>query len=1065
MNSLRPTSGFPEGLQPSAQAQPTAPPTVHSMHGIHPSQVFFNLDIRRALQMHKALAIGIFALVLFAISGYVYKTWSNYSAESLVSVQMGQQHVIETGPSGNRWPLDGNSYEAYMQQQVHNVTRPDVLAGAVKRMPNWKFSDESDQQAAARLDRKTTITRVGGGYQISIKTRAKSADLAAQMANAIAASFIDSARREMRAGDQERIELLREERERIEKELAADRAEQEDLNKKLGIAAVSGIIPDPVDEQLSALRTELVRARAENDQAAARLTAGGTTNSAALEAAADEIAMSDAGIVSMKTALNSRRSILISQMANLTPNHPQYKQDADELAQINANIENMSKEVRAKAAARIQQKLKGDLERTSQVEARLNAQLAQMAAAAGTATPRMQRFNDLTTDIQRLQTRFTTVEEQYRNLTLENNAPGSVYLSQAAPPPLGADHDKVIRNVGIMLVMGLVFAFGGALTAHNLDQRIFIAGDVERVLGFPPMAQLPDLYEVGTGVSEEYMLRLAAAVEHAYQQDSLKSCIFTGVTPGAGATTICKRVTSMLEAMGRQTVQVDASGTPATAPAPEGVSDASRELVPTRTSRSSALLQQMAEETGEESIVLTDTAPLLVSGETEYLARFVDSAIVVIESGVTTRRQLRDVANTLQRLDVRSAGFVLNRISLGTANPAFRESVRAVERHVDAQTRSLTRENGKKRREPAAEQPDQSELKSTEDERLIEPKKAAEPEFKPTEQPTGVTQEIPAAKAPTVPEPPARVASNNPLPEQPSVLQTPRKRVATSGAQLPRGREASRGDEPRVAPVSIPQSNPAPKPKLEVPAVAKTDSMPVPAPLAEPVPEPVVPRIPFKPRVDPPLWPASRASEPGIPFNPVSAAPGPAEMPVPKVQPNVAPVSAAIPVIPPAEPATTRMQSPFVSGQAPVNPPSSAPPVTPAGVPSSGQDPAAADVDDLPYSAASRLGGLRNLLVTLGLKTLNQEGQQPEAAVEERPAQRPVYAEPYRPAIAHVDQPTPQAVIAQPEFLPPRVAAEPAEREKDPAPQARPVKPSSNRWGDDDIETLPSWRGQYRKRR
>ncbi|MEI4884059.1 hypothetical protein, partial [Klebsiella pneumoniae] len=86
-----------------------------------------------------------------------------------------------------------------------------------------------------------------------------------------------------------------------------------------------------------------------------------------------------------------------------------------------------------------------------------------------------------------------------------------------------------------------------------------------------------------------------------------------------------------------------------------------------------------------------DTAPLLVSGETEYLARFVDSAIVVIESGVTTRSQLRDLARTLQRLEVSAVGFVLNRVSLTKANASLRESVHAVEQHLHAQARSFAR--------------------------------------------------------------------------------------------------------------------------------------------------------------------------------------------------------------------------------------------------------------------------------------------------------------------------------------------------------------------------------------
>ena len=120
-----------------------------------------------------------------------------------------------------------------------------------------------------------------------------------------------------------------------------------------------------------------------------------------------------------------------------------------------------------------------------------------------------------------------------------------------------------------------------------------------------------------------------------------------------------------------------------------------------RGSRSTALLQQMTG-ANHDSIVVTDTAPLLISGETEYLARFVDSAIVVIESGTTTKAQLREVAQTLERLDVSAVGFVLNRISMEKGNPAFRGSVHAVEKHLKAQARAFERKHSRSSA-PAAE--------------------------------------------------------------------------------------------------------------------------------------------------------------------------------------------------------------------------------------------------------------------------------------------------------------------------------------------------------------------------
>ena len=84
----------------------------------------------------------------------------------------------------------------------------------------------------------------------------------------------------------------------------------------------------------------------------------------------------------------------------------------------------------------------------------------------------------------------------------------------------------------------------------------------------------------------------------------------------------------------------------------------------------------------------------------------------------------------------------------------------------------------------------------------------------------------------------------------------------------------------------------------------------------------------------------------------------------------------------------------------------------------------------------------------------------------ERNPERAVYAEPvgYSTArgVGETLTPDPNSVKAKPEFLPPRQVVETAEREKEPP---RPVA-KRLRWdAPDDVETLPSWRGQYRNRR
>lgn len=117
----------------------------------------------------------------------------------------------------------------------------------------------------------------------------------------------------------------------------------------------------------------------------------------------------------------------------------------------------------------------------------------------------------------------------------------------------------------------------------------------------------------------------------------------------------------------------------------------------------------------------------------------------------------------------------------------------------------------------------------------------------------------------------------------------------------------------------------------------------------------------------------------------------------------------------------------------------------------------------------SRLSGLRNLLVSLGRRSLIQEDElQSALETEAEPRfERATVCPAYEDAIASGNTAPghglPARLSAQPEFLPPRPSAE---LEKEKVKEAvRPTPPRRDTPDGEEIQTLPSWRGQYRKKR
>lgn len=1115
------------------------PPAGGPIGSSNSDQPIFRLNLVRALQLHRRMAIGFAVGGLLLAVAYVIRAWPVYIAQSQIYVQPVQSKVMSAGVD-SALMTNAAAYDSFVQQQVQSANNPDVLVSALRKLKPGSFQrkGESEQAAAARLGGTITVSRVGTSYEVAIAAKAKDPQLVAQIANAVASSVAERASGEGNAGNAQRIAVLQEERKRIQDALAADYAEQDDLNKQLGMAAVGTEAPDLIDADIGRTREELIKAQTEHDEAEARFAAMGAgkgESSAAIDAEADELVAADAGLTSMKTSLNARRATLITQMANLTPSNPEYKQDAEELSKINGSLDTMMKELRAKASARIQQRLQTNLERTAGVESRLNGQLRKLAGTAASATPKLQRASDLATDINRLRLRFTNVDEQLHNLMLDGSAPGAVHVSVAAIPPLHPTVTGILKKAIPCVLAGLLFGLLAVSIANHLDPKIYIAADIEQAIGFAPMAVLPDFDEVSEEVSAEHLLRLSAAIEHARKQGNLDNCIFTGTSSGVGVTTLVTRVRDILKAMGRATVLLDSSGTPPPAPRPSSAAD---QPASQRGSRSTALLRQVAAETEteEENLVLTDTAPLLISAETEYLARFVDCAIIVVESGVTTRTQLLAAAATLQRLDVAAVGLVLNRVKLAKADPAFLNSVHEIEKHHRAQSKSTSRRA--ERTSPLSDEPfpDAKELpraSAVASEESSQGQKRDSHPTTPSRQPTAPSWSTAAPVKPWLPQPPKPSKSNEDA-ELPWWLsdadgKPPAQSPRINGPYEVKPRDAEQVDTKPHDPELRPHSKPDLHPHL-IPIQSWASSSPwsgdfvpgysiagstvvseapeqpieeksVPAPVA--VEASVVPEVVTSASVEAVAPPdfvevamrviddpepssdqavvqqaAPAAGDHIVPVTSFEPVPIAAEIKdtevetsvVPKIAETVTPIVAQRPV--PADIAPISAATTDVHGTEQVP----AARIADAVAVVSPQTPAYHD-KPVAIQTASRLNPLRSLMSSLGLKNLNRvrHGEpmlakapllgkdESDRAVIVRALSQ--FAERV-PVVTHPTEVEPlaeqvRAVTALPEFLPPREFI--PVRDTENSPENIPSSGFGRGESFDDVPTLPSRRGQYKR--
>ncbi len=708
------------------------------------------LDAVRSVRLHPVLAASVAAVTFAGIVGVALTRKPVYKAESLVYVEPSTAKLLSDGTEGQ---FDSLRYESYLQQQIQTVQRPDILESAVNSLPagTWRMPGESVANAAARLGNALKVERQGTSFQVSIGLTGANPVATANTVNAATTAYLQKGRKDETTRTDGRVQLLTEEKDRLSTELQTDRAEQVALGNTLGVANPVGLTADSVDTELAGVRSELVAARQAHDVAAAQLasvTGPGSSASGGLAAVADENSAGDSGLNALKTTFNQRRAVLVSQMAGLTPANPVYKQDQAELADLDAQLAARSAQVEQTSAQHVRDRLRLELQRTGEVEARLNGELNRSTALASGAAPKLQRASELAADIERLQTRYASVDNALRGLQLEANGPGSVHLSVPAAPPMGPEPSRRNLLLAAALPVAILLGVLAAVFARRRAGLLYTVEDLEPSLGFAPLGTMPASHGYSDAVADESLLRLAAGLERTQRRSGAQIFVLTAASGSTDLTLFAAALERMLGQLGFSTLLRDTGSlrreweaAPANAAEPQGQRPGlvARQGLASR----QGLAARLDALKTEADFVLLDAPPLLHSAETEYFISAADMTILLIESGVTTCRELDPSMELLRKLKAGGlAAILLNaREASGVSSPfpvSPRPAVRmAQNRESDARSTDRTA--------PTSFVPDWASEPAAAAEPAVPATAAAEPAIAPT----GVSPDF----VPAVPDP------------------------------------------------------------------------------------------------------------------------------------------------------------------------------------------------------------------------------------------------------------------------------------------------------------------------
>ncbi len=669
------------------QAGPPAEPPTGSGRAI---------DIKGALRRHWYKGLIVFCLVLAVGVPFAWKKGTSvYRAEGVIYVS---PHNLRNLDSDEEQQIQSNNqFREYMDQQAHTINRYDIVlpivqgtaAGAVY----FRNKGESDRSATDRLRGALEIASVPDTYQMTVALEGKKAQGLAEVVNAVMENYIQVARKEMFYDSDSRLKLLDEERSHLADQIAATSAQRDQIAERLGTTLFSGGVINNYEKAAGDNMTALMDARRQRLTAQAALGEGSAAPDVekGVLSEASDLVDRDPAITAYRSSLSSRRAELMIRIQGLSATHPGRIAAEKDIAAIDAELDRATSAAKKLQAVKLRDSRQGKLAQSADLENHLNQEAKEIQSRASAYMKDYEEAMGLGEELERLRKRLTAAEDRISSLELEVKSPGSVRIfSPAMTPqiPTSGGRKKLLMMV---MLAGMVLALGVPVGIDYMDSSVRSASELEAALGLPVTGWLP-LNERRHGSRTE-IVRLAVVLRRHVAELSSGALVISSLRHGSGSSTISLGLGTALNQLGVRTLVVEVnSRTPdarysdgiprpgyaqwlaGTAALDECIAPALGHLPARITTGEGANdmdlmvgsgMRGLIEEAAKDfDLVLVDAAPVKGSLLTEELIRDLDAVLLVSEANVDTKKDLKAMMKTIERLHPRTFGAVINKVEL-----------------------------------------------------------------------------------------------------------------------------------------------------------------------------------------------------------------------------------------------------------------------------------------------------------------------------------------------------------------------------------------------------------------
>ncbi len=639
--------------------------------------------------------------------------------ESTTTIDVDRQAPSAIVGQDSARALSPNDADQFLATQIKLIQSDSVLRPIAEKYKlldhEEQTKDLSDDKLRALLTapvtlKKLSVVRPPNTYLVQVSYRSTDAALAANVANAIAKSYLEHTYRirltsssTMSSFMSQQLDELKAKMEQSGQRLAAFERELNVINPEEKTTILSS--------RLLQLNTEYTNAQGDRVKKEAAFQ---SMRNGSLEAA--QVSSQGDALQKLNDRLNEAKQKLSLTKATWGPNSPEHRKSASDVVELQRQFD----ETRANIGRRIEVEYRTAVSREEMLRKAVVATKAEFDGLNGRSFQYQQAKRDAENDKKIYDELLRKIKEAEINSGIQNN---NIRIADPARAGARPVFPNVRLNMMLAFLLAVLIGIGGALLTDVLDNTITDPEQAARVLntdivGGLPAIKLRDSRTAGQinapagslvkfgdsapdkiSTYEEAIRTLRNSILLSDFDRRMRSLLITSASPGEGKTTTAVHLAISHSQQHKKTLLIDADlRRPSVHKKMQiaftsGLSNFLTEDIswkdvivkdndypdldviaagpPSR--RASDLIgprmvDLLEEACKEYDLVIIDAPPLLGFAEPLQMATSSDGVLVVTRAGSTSRKAVGSVLATLKRLRANVVGVVLNQVKPGMSD-------------------------------------------------------------------------------------------------------------------------------------------------------------------------------------------------------------------------------------------------------------------------------------------------------------------------------------------------------------------------------------------------------------